>query len=875
MEKETNSQTLEKVKQTTETPDVDLCVMIDCTGSMGSYIEMSRNKIKDIIGQVKASYPSSEVRIAIVAYRDIKDNKRFEVLKFTILVDEAKIFLDQLNAEGGEDTPEDVNGAFQKALYSINWENPVRLLVHIADAPCHGKEFHSCDDSYPKGHQSDASWDKIFKSLVDLRLDYLFLKIDNITDKMFQKFKEIAKIQGSDTYELSFTQEIVNSSSNVNQGDKSEKKVSHADHFAATITEKVKSSLDKELKKGFQKKLEKRTSENSNLVEKIKKSITQIIEKIDFEKLKKKHSDLSSKIGECILSSNNFIEALADEDCLCLTFNIGRSQAAIVDPTQIIIKDVYPSFLTAGSFFYSTEFALKKNKLAHGGYEKNADGLIVKGAAQENITGVMPLYLCEENWEVAKLLMKLTIAWAVTLDPSGYVYTQIKTVPFMILAKLAGMLHEKPESQFLAFQFKLVKETCVQLMKDGSQKDFTSKFDEEILDLYHKYEMDTSVRTIDSISNNTVFLAQLYIAQECGLPLSKDIHFDNFVKALLEEELRRKLYPLEETVNVNIWRLNILNVDTQKMVIDPIEDYKKANITAVSVPIHEKEFLKKLEELKKNPSETIKSPELKSKFEIQPEETKTELTEFKKEETAKGEIRNEETIIEESKIEETITMTSFLKNDFENHGKYNEVQERAIKDHKNIFKKVLGYLYPLIKLIKNMEIDSYEKFSSWGIDNNAKFFALYIQNKLQTKNADRREAFKTKNYMNPWTQSNEYILHWIKKSIEDEKIIGINQFISNKAKIESNDKAGVFAYSENLNEAAGALMGSRIGDTNFRSFHLELCKGSAILVHEKVKMLLQGNYLGVRLFKDLKSWNMGKKKRNKLSKAYGYVIFIY
>ena len=136
-----------------------------------------------------------------------------------------------------------------------------------------------------------------------------------------------------------------------------------------------------------------------------------------------------------------------------MTFDIRRSQATIADPAQADIKSVYPTFLTAGSFLYSANFAVKKNEKAHGGFERNAEGLIVKGAAAEHITGVMPLYISPEHWKVAKQLMKPTLGWSCTLDPLGYSYSQVKIIPFMILAKMAEMLHEKPDSDFLNFQF--------------------------------------------------------------------------------------------------------------------------------------------------------------------------------------------------------------------------------------------------------------------------------------------------------------------------------------------------------------------------------------------------------------------------------------
>lgn len=838
----------EKVKLIPDdTPAVDLCFMLDCTGSMSAYITMSCNKIKDIIGQIKEIYPKSEVRIGIVAYRDIGDRNRFEVLSFIDSADTAKGFLDKLRADGGGDTPEDINGAFQKTLFAMDWKNPVRLVVHIADAPCHGTDFHSCDDSYPKGHKDDMPWDQIFKELVEKRLDYLFLKISTITDKMFEKFKAFADKHGAAEFELSFQQELANESKTLSgEGAAGKPKAKAEDHFAATIAETVKSSLHKEMKKGLQNKLNKRIEENANLVNNIKKSVSETVEKIDIEDMRKKYEELAAKVGDCILSSNNFIDAIADEDCLCLTFDIGRSQAAVIDPTQIIIKNVYPSFLTAGSFFFSTEFALKKNKLAHGGFEKHADGLILKGAAQENITGVMPLYFCEENWKVAKQLLKLTIAWDVTLDPLGYSYSQIKTVPFLILSKLAQMVHEQPTSELLKFQFELVKQTCMQIMKDGSQEHFETKFNQEVIDLYTKYVDDLSIRTIDSIANNAVFLSQLYIAMECGgVPVQGEAYFDTLFKGLLEEELRRKERSLPDNFDNTEWLFKLFNVDVEKYIAKPVKAFiDSQNNAGAQTSEFEAKFLRITAAL--GPIDVKPEEKAVEKTEEKVEETKTSDTEEK---AVKGDPRSTE-------------LTAYAQS-FTTDGAYNKTQIDAREEYEKTLQFVIKYLYPLRMLFTTKQVENPTSFKSWGIESDSQFYTLYIQNKLQSKNAARREAFANKTYRNPWTQSEEFIQTWYNRLIENEKAGRITKYLTSIKEAKSALQANIFFKSESLNEAAGAFLGTCIG-VDVMDFFNMLCNGGAPHTAEKIKMLLTGHYKGVKLYKDASSWTPSRRNGNKL-----------
>ena len=203
----------ELVKEHAKIPEyianLDVCFMMDCTGSMQSYIDRAKNKVKEIIEEVKIQYPESEVKVGIVGYRDHGDHKQYETLPFTSDIPSAKKFLDNITASGGNDCPEDVNGGFQHALYKMEWEGQAKMIVHIADAPCHGRDFHNTGDSYPTGHKNDIAWETIFKHMVDNHMDYLFMKILPQTDKMFEKFKEIAEAQGAAANGVLFKQEAI------------------------------------------------------------------------------------------------------------------------------------------------------------------------------------------------------------------------------------------------------------------------------------------------------------------------------------------------------------------------------------------------------------------------------------------------------------------------------------------------------------------------------------------------------------------------------------------------------------------------------------------------------------------------------------------
>ena len=69
---------------------LDLCLILDCTSSMGAWIERSKDTLHEIIDHVISANSGVKVRVSFVAYRDIHDHERFDVLDFTDDINAAK-----------------------------------------------------------------------------------------------------------------------------------------------------------------------------------------------------------------------------------------------------------------------------------------------------------------------------------------------------------------------------------------------------------------------------------------------------------------------------------------------------------------------------------------------------------------------------------------------------------------------------------------------------------------------------------------------------------------------------------------------------------------------------------------------------------------
>ena len=83
----------------------------------------------------------------------------------------------------------------------------------------------------------------------------------------------------------------------------------------------------------------------------------------------------------------------------------------------------------------STVFMMDKDAVAHGGFGAKAEGHLATGLAREKITGVLPLYLFKEHWEIARRKAGPIFGFMCTLDVMGYSLTQLQVVPFLVLQK--------------------------------------------------------------------------------------------------------------------------------------------------------------------------------------------------------------------------------------------------------------------------------------------------------------------------------------------------------------------------------------------------------------------------------------------------------
>ena len=128
----------------------DLLFVIDATGSMSSYIKAAKDETQNISKELRNLYPEYHFQYGYVFYRDPIDSHDdiHEIIDLTDQVNNLPEKIKKIEAYGGGDLPEDWAGGYKLVNEKITWRNGVKVIIHLADAGAHGKEF-TLSDKYP------------------------------------------------------------------------------------------------------------------------------------------------------------------------------------------------------------------------------------------------------------------------------------------------------------------------------------------------------------------------------------------------------------------------------------------------------------------------------------------------------------------------------------------------------------------------------------------------------------------------------------------------------------------------------------------------------------------------------------------------------
>jgi len=124
----------------TAKPQIEVCFVLDTTGSMSGLIEGAKQKIWSIANEMISAKPPPDIKFGLIGYRDRGDEYVTKVFNLTDDIDGIYAHLQSFNAAGGGDTPESVNEALNDAVSRMTWStnrHVLKIIFLVGDAPPH------------------------------------------------------------------------------------------------------------------------------------------------------------------------------------------------------------------------------------------------------------------------------------------------------------------------------------------------------------------------------------------------------------------------------------------------------------------------------------------------------------------------------------------------------------------------------------------------------------------------------------------------------------------------------------------------------------------------------------------------------------------
>jgi len=121
-------------------PRIEVCFVLDTTGSMGGLIEGAKQKIWSIANEMISTKPTPELKLGLIGYRDRGDEYVVKSFQLTDDIDSIYGHLRDFKAEGGGDEPESVNEALAEAIEKMPWSQDrkvLKIIFLVGDAPPH------------------------------------------------------------------------------------------------------------------------------------------------------------------------------------------------------------------------------------------------------------------------------------------------------------------------------------------------------------------------------------------------------------------------------------------------------------------------------------------------------------------------------------------------------------------------------------------------------------------------------------------------------------------------------------------------------------------------------------------------------------------
>src|SRR5258705_1021690 len=103
---------------------------------MGGLLDGAKRTVWSIANQVRRIDPNADLRVGLVAYKDLGDDYVRKAFALTDDLDAMYVDLSSYQAAGGGDVPENVDAALYDAVHKMKWRSGAKKMIFlVGDAP--------------------------------------------------------------------------------------------------------------------------------------------------------------------------------------------------------------------------------------------------------------------------------------------------------------------------------------------------------------------------------------------------------------------------------------------------------------------------------------------------------------------------------------------------------------------------------------------------------------------------------------------------------------------------------------------------------------------------------------------------------------------
>lgn len=160
--------------------NLDLCFLVDTTGSMGDEMNYLAKEVNYIIESIDAFDGNYNISLSFVLYRDDGDAYVSRTFDFNSNIKEGIDFFNKQSANGGGDLPEAIEVGMEE-MNKLSWrDDSLKMVFHLFDAGCHANRTSLVYDQIIKASSKGIKMYPIICSTDEFYVDELIAREEAI-----------------------------------------------------------------------------------------------------------------------------------------------------------------------------------------------------------------------------------------------------------------------------------------------------------------------------------------------------------------------------------------------------------------------------------------------------------------------------------------------------------------------------------------------------------------------------------------------------------------------------------------------------------------------------------------------------------------------